>query len=129
QGGRGANHPGDLLERQDLDAGQEGVVAAEHRLGHAVRAAEVAPVGHRDAQVPQRTAEAVSHPTGRLARSRTTRIGRNHRPTTWHRDTSHPGATLTKTAAAPPTSDQASLTLDTRPRSAPRPLPGAALRR
>jgi hypothetical protein len=69
------------------------VVAAEDLLGHAVRAAEVAPVGDRDAQVPQRAAEAVSHPTRRPAPSGTARIGRNDRPTTWHRDTSHPGAT------------------------------------
>jgi hypothetical protein len=38
--------------------------------------------------------------------------------------TSHPGATPTRTAAAPPhTTDQASLTPDNRRRSAPRPLP------
>jgi hypothetical protein len=55
----GADHPGDLLERQDLGAGEERVAAAEDLLGHAVRAAEVAPIGDRDAQIPQPTTKAI----------------------------------------------------------------------
>ncbi len=51
--------PRDLLERQDLLAGQEREVAAEDLGGHAVRAPEVAAVGDRDPQVTQRAAEAV----------------------------------------------------------------------
>ena len=46
--------PGDLLERQELGAAQELEVAPEHLLRHAVDAAEVAPVGDRDAQVAKR---------------------------------------------------------------------------
>src|SRR4029450_11564454 len=58
------------------------------------------------------------------------RIGRNHRPTTWHRDTSHPGATAhqdRRRAAAHHRSGQ----LDPGQRSkAPATAPtGAALRR
>ena len=49
----------DLLERQDLVLGQERVVAPEDLLRHAIRAAEVAAVGDRDAQVVQRPAQAI----------------------------------------------------------------------
>ena len=44
----------ELLERQEVALGQEG-----HVLGHAVDAAEVAAVGHRDAQIGDRAAERV----------------------------------------------------------------------
>ena len=68
--------PRDLLERQHLLARQEREVAAEDLGRHAVRAAEVASVGDRDPQVPQRAAEsvrqagaAVERVGGRTARS------------------------------------------------------------
>ena len=48
--------PLQLLERQDLGLGQEG-----HVLGHAIDAAEVAAVRHRDAQVGDVPAERVDH--------------------------------------------------------------------
>jgi hypothetical protein len=51
--------PRDLLERQDLRAAQELEIVAEDLLRHAVDAAEVAPVGDRDAQVVQRPGEGV----------------------------------------------------------------------
>ena len=59
------NDPGrplDLLEGQDLVARQERVVLAEDLLGHAVGAPEVAPIGHRDAQVAHRPTERVGRP-------------------------------------------------------------------
>jgi hypothetical protein len=52
--------PGDLLEAQQRGVGQEVVLVIEHLLGHAVAAAEVAAVGHRDAQVAQRRPRASS---------------------------------------------------------------------
>src|SRR6185503_15651153 len=59
--GRGERprQPLDLLEREDLGAAQELEVVAEDLLRHAVDAAEVAPVGDRDAQVAQRPAQRV----------------------------------------------------------------------
>ena len=51
--------PLDLLEGQDLVVRQERVVAPEDLLGHAVRAAEVAPVGDRDAQVADGSTEGI----------------------------------------------------------------------
>jgi hypothetical protein len=48
-----AREPHDLLEREDLRVRQEGVVGAEDLARHAVRAAEIAAVGDRDAQVVQ----------------------------------------------------------------------------
>ena len=54
----------DLLERQDLVAGQELEVRAEHLARHAVAAAEVAAVGDRDAQVAQRPPEDIEHLAG-----------------------------------------------------------------
>ena len=50
----GRAEPVELLERQQLGLGQE-----LHVLGHAVDAAEVAAVGHRDAQVGDRARERV----------------------------------------------------------------------
>ena len=41
-----AGHPDDLVEREQLGPGQEG----HPLLGHAVGAAEIAAIGHRDAQ-------------------------------------------------------------------------------
>ena len=57
--GEHAGQPRDLLEREQLRAAQELEVMPEDLLGHAVDAAEVAPVGDRDAQVAQRAVEAV----------------------------------------------------------------------
>ena len=51
----------DLLEAQQLVARQEGVVAAEDLLRHAVGAAEVAAVRDRDAQVMQRPVERIEY--------------------------------------------------------------------
>src|SRR5215218_2546688 len=59
--GGGADDPFDLLERQDLGAGQERVTGSELLPWHAVGAAEVAAVGDRHAQVPQLPTEAVGH--------------------------------------------------------------------
>jgi hypothetical protein len=47
-----------LLQRQHLGLGQEG-----HVLGHAVDAAEVAAIRHRDAQIGDMPAEGVDHDT------------------------------------------------------------------
>ena len=73
----------DLLEREDLVARQERVVAAEHFLRHAVRAAEVAAVGDRDAQVVERPSESIerfheaAYRTPRPSSGRTTTTGRD----------------------------------------------------
>src|SRR6185312_2750611 len=58
-GGEHPRQPLDLLERQDLGAAQELEVVAEDLLRHAVHAAEVAPVGDRDAQIAQRPGQCV----------------------------------------------------------------------
>src|SRR5439155_12479755 len=47
----------DLLEGQDLGTREELEVLAEDLLGHAVDTAEVATIGHADAQVVERPAE------------------------------------------------------------------------
>ena len=61
-GGReDARKPLDLLERQQLVAREEAVVAPVDLARHAVDAAEVAPVGDRDAEVAERSAERVQH--------------------------------------------------------------------
>ena len=52
----GAAQPVELLERQDLGLGQEG-----HVLRHAIDAAEVAAVRHRDAQIGDMPAEGIDH--------------------------------------------------------------------
>src|SRR5262249_57828508 len=54
-----AGEPLDILEREDLRARQELVALAVDLRGHAVGAAEVAAIGHGDAQVVQRSAQAV----------------------------------------------------------------------
>ena len=54
-----ARDPLDLLEGEELAARQEAVLVAEDLLRHAVHAAEVAAVGHRDPQVADRPAEGV----------------------------------------------------------------------
>ena len=54
----------DLLERQQLVAAQELVVASEDLLRHAVDAPEVAPVGDGDAEVPEWTAKRVGQGHG-----------------------------------------------------------------
>ena len=63
-GGKDAREAGDLLEAQQRLPRQEAVVVVEHRLGHAVHAAEVAAVGDRDAQILHRTAAAVQQLAG-----------------------------------------------------------------
>ena len=62
----GRAEPVELLERQQLGLGQE-----LHVLGHAVDAAEVAAVGHRDAQVGDRARERVDQAwhVGQVGRS------------------------------------------------------------
>jgi hypothetical protein len=52
-------HAVDLFEGQELLAVHEAVPAAEHLLGHAIDAAEVAAVRDRDPQVAERAAERV----------------------------------------------------------------------
>ena len=54
-----AGDPLQLLEREELLAVHEAVVVAEHRLRHAVGAAEVAPVGDRDTEVADRPSQSV----------------------------------------------------------------------
>ena len=54
-----ARDPLDLLEREELAARQEAVLVAEDLLRHAVDAAEVAAVGHRDPQIADGPAEGV----------------------------------------------------------------------
>jgi hypothetical protein len=53
--------PCQFLEGEQVLAGQEDEVPAEHLAGHAVGAAELAAVGDRDPQVPQRARQDVSH--------------------------------------------------------------------
>src|SRR5690606_17273064 len=48
--------PVQFLEREEILARQEG-----HVLGHAIGAAEVAAIGHRDAQIGDRPPEGVNH--------------------------------------------------------------------
>ena len=57
RGGERARQPRDLLEREQLAALEERVVAPEDLPRHAVDAAEVAAVGDRDPQIVQRPAE------------------------------------------------------------------------
>jgi hypothetical protein len=52
----GAAQPLQLLERQHLGLGQEG-----HVLGHAIDAAEIAAVRHRDAQIGDMPAKRIDH--------------------------------------------------------------------
>jgi hypothetical protein len=56
---------------------EELVLLVEDILGHAIDAAEIAAVSHRDAQVVQRTSQAVAQPAGRLDRDRRQQAGRN----------------------------------------------------
>src|SRR5256885_14742246 len=57
---------GQLFEGEQLLAGQEHKVAAEHLTGHAVGAAELAAVGDRDPQIPQRPRQRVDRKSTRL---------------------------------------------------------------
>ena len=59
QSDKGGGDPVQFLYGQDLGLGQE-----DHVLGHAVDAAQVAPVRHRDAQIADRPAERVLHRFG-----------------------------------------------------------------
>ena len=62
-----AGQPRDLLVAQDLGSRQEREVAAEDLRGHAVGAAEVAAVGHRDPEVTRKAAQPVARrPSGAL---------------------------------------------------------------
>src|SRR5690554_5854525 len=62
--GRHRRYPGDLFEAEQLLPRHEGVVAPEHLLGHAVDAAEVTPVGDRDAEVVKWAAAGVGQCSG-----------------------------------------------------------------
>jgi hypothetical protein len=63
-GRKKAGEAGDFLEGQQGFPRQEGVVLVEHGLRHAIHAAEVAAVGHRDAQILDRAAAAVEELPG-----------------------------------------------------------------
>jgi hypothetical protein len=75
QAGEDAGQPGQFLEGEQLLAGQEHKVAAEHLAGHAVGAAELAAVGHRDPQIPQRPRQRVHQRQGRVSHHRTSAPG------------------------------------------------------
>ena len=62
EAGEGAGDALDLLEGEELGAGEERVVAAEDLLGHAIDAAEVAAVGDRDPEIPHRPSQRVGQP-------------------------------------------------------------------
>jgi hypothetical protein len=83
----------DLLEGQQLLARQEGVVVAEHFLGHAIHAAEVAAVGDRDAQVahaaPAQVEQLALRRRGEVARRRQSTFG-SPRVTTWSKPALRP---------------------------------------
>jgi hypothetical protein len=55
------HQPGDLLKTEQLGPGKEAEVAPVHPLRHAVGAPEVAAVGHRHPEVPERAPELVEH--------------------------------------------------------------------
>ncbi|MCY1548011.1 hypothetical protein D9M68_840970 [compost metagenome] len=57
-------HAGDFFEGQQRTVRQVGVVLVEDFLGHAVTAAEIAPVGDADAQVAQRAAQGITEQAG-----------------------------------------------------------------
>ena len=59
QAGEDPREAGDLLERQEVASGEEGVVAPVDLLRHAVDATEVAAVRDRDTEVAQRPVECV----------------------------------------------------------------------
>src|SRR6202008_2315375 len=63
----------DFLEREDRAVRQERVVGVEHFARHAVDAAEVAAIGHRDAQVVQRPAARIRQRATAEMRGRGTR--------------------------------------------------------
>ena len=54
-----AGNPRDLVEVEQFLAIEEPVGVAEYLLRHAIGATEVAPIGHRDPEVPKGTAEGV----------------------------------------------------------------------
>ena len=59
-----AGNARDLFETEQRALRQEAVLLVEYFLGHAVAAAEIAAVGHRNAQVAQRPAQAIAQQTG-----------------------------------------------------------------
>jgi hypothetical protein len=71
-----ARHAHHLLEAEELRVGQEAVVRVEHFPRHAIGAAEIAAVRHRDAQVVQRAA---AHVHGHRARGGACARGYRHR--------------------------------------------------
>ena len=91
-----ARDPLDLLEGEDLVLGQELVVAAEHFLGHAIRASEVASIGHRDAQVAHGAAHRVAETWTAVERGREL-----HRRIVARRPANGPGAIIWRSAATP----------------------------
>ncbi len=58
--GRGTRHAHDFLEAEPLAGAQEAIAVVEGLPRHAVRAAEIAAVHHREAQVVHRPAEPVA---------------------------------------------------------------------
>ncbi len=65
---------GDFLESQHVVLRQKVVAASEDRLGHAIAAAEIAAIRHRDAQIAQRPMQLVEESGGHKAKLR--RAGR-----------------------------------------------------
>jgi hypothetical protein len=59
QAGKDPAEPGQLLEGQQVRAGQEREIPAEELARHAIGAAELAAVGDRDPQIPQRPRQRV----------------------------------------------------------------------
>jgi hypothetical protein len=79
-----ARQPRDLLEAQQVVVREVAVVAVEHFLGHAVAAAEVAPVGHADAQVAQGPPAQVRQLAARRSGHAAAHGGRQHRAALVH---------------------------------------------
>src|SRR5207244_7466373 len=65
-----ARDPCDFFEGKQRRVRQEGVIAPERVLRHAINAAEIAAVGDRDAQVAQQATSRVSEHAGRRDRRR-----------------------------------------------------------
>src|SRR3954469_22529810 len=73
-----AREPCDLLEREDGAIRQERMVGAEHLARHAVDAAEIAAIGHRDAKVVHRARARIDErPAGERRRRGACRIAPN----------------------------------------------------
>ena len=80
-----ARHARNFLEREDRAVRQERVARVEHFARHAVHAAEIAPVGDRDAQVARLPAERILR--GRAipgGRGEIAALGANRNNLLWH---------------------------------------------